>query len=41
MDEDIKDFLKNSDETEDEFIDYLLETYEKLQDVRPLVISYL
>jgi hypothetical protein len=30
VDEDIKDFLKNTDEPEDEFIDYLLKTYKKL-----------
>ena len=34
MDEDIKDFLKNPDDTEDEFIDYLLKTYVKLQDIK-------
>jgi hypothetical protein len=35
VDKDIKDFLQNTDETEDEFIDYLLKTYKKLQDIRP------
>ena len=41
MDEDIKDFLKNADETEDEFIEYLLKSYDKLQNIQPMVINYL
>jgi hypothetical protein len=35
VDEDIKDFLENTDDSEDVFIDYLLKTHDKLQALKP------